>query len=326
MSRRAASGSTRAAAVLTAAASCLLLTGPAAPARAAGTNSCHSVTSTTITPSVLRGGDGAVQTVTLSGPASGRDEYVSLDKGEDYSYGRTSIDVPVGQRSVSFPVRFDAPGKKVVFRYMYASGCAGRPQYVDPVTVLPLDPAELAVQAVTLPDEAVDGQRLTATLALTAPARSRGTTARILGGGGVLGFGGGYVQTVRAGGRSVDFPVRVSGVRRPGYAAIAASLGTSTRLRTVFVVPKQLSVTAQVGVSGASQFLVGLGAPAPAGGARVAVRVAHPDVHAPAYVTVPEGRLGAAFPLTVDEYPDPRGGSITVSRGGATSTEPFTFS
>jgi len=321
--RRARAG-LRPAGALVAALSAVLLVLTAAPAQARPASTCNSVRSTSISPSVLRGGDGATQTVTLDHPALATDDFITLRNGGDYAYGRTEIKVPVGQRSVSFPIRFDAPNRIVVYRLIEAYGCVGLPQQTNAVTVRPLDPAKLAVQSVNLPRDAINGQTVTATLHLTAPARPTGTTARIIDYGG-LDLHGRFNWTVPAGQTSVSYPVRVIGVERPGSLALVADLGTSTGVGWMFVVPDHLAVTPQVGVSGSSRFIVGLGARAPAGGARVAVTVHHPDVHAPAYVTVPQGQVGASFPLTVDEYPNPRDGTITVSRGGATDTEPFTF-
>lgn len=325
----------------------LLLGGGGGVASAAGPaagSACVEVASTSISPAVLRGGDGARQSVTLERPAPYPFQFVSFD-GFDYVYGQiaTGVRVPGGQRTVSFPVAVGNVAREVVYQgptAFTAYSCNGQVA-ANPVTVLPLDPAVLAVRAVTTdrPTAAV-GEVLTATLHLSGPARERGTTVRVLSGGSSSGGYGPYldlvdpadplapafVRTVPAGQTSVSFPVWVSGEGPPGRTSLTATMFTSAATAEVLAVPRGLSVRAVAGVSGASSFTVGLGRPAPAGGARVAVTVRHPDVHAPAFVTVPAGARGAVFPLRVEQYPDPRPGTIAVRWDGRSASAPFGFS
>ena len=317
----------------------LLLGGSSGVGAAAG-SSCAPIASTTISPAVLRGGDGAVQTVTLEEPAPYPSQLVLLDSS-DYVYDQVAPDVhvPGGQRSVSFPVAVGNGPRKVVLQGPsgFTAFSCNQQVAANPVTVRPLAPAVLAVREVTLdPPTAVVGERVTATVHLTGPARERGTTVRLLAGGGYGPYvdlrdpdaplAPAFVRTVPAGKTSVSWPVHIAGDGPPGRVGLVATLFTSAALGEALAVPRGLSVLAVPGVSGASSFTVGLGRPAPAGGARVAVAVQHPDVHAPAYVTVPAGTRGAVFPLQVDPYPDPRDGSITVRWGGRSASAPFAFS
>lgn len=301
--------------LLLAASSALLAVGPTSGASAdpgggvaaSRADGCPAlVTSSTVSPSTLYDGDRALQTITLDRPAPAGGQFVDLS-GTNYGYTwstRLDARVPEGRRSVTVPVRFTgAPTTLVVDDLDVGAGCDAGYVDVNDVTVLPLDPARLAVAQVTLDRQtAVAGDSLRAVVRLSAPARPGGTSVRVSSGSlydaGLVGWP--RVVTVPGGQTTVGFPLSVSDVlpaaTRPG---LSASNGTSSASTRVLVVPDTLAVSRTLRPDRpVTQLLLSLGRRAPAGGAVVRIGTTIRGLRVPATVTVPAGAYSVRFPVT----------------------------
>ena len=281
-----------------------------------------TLASGSITPATIVGGDGAVQTITLSRPAPACGVHISLygDLVYGASTGRSAF-VPAGARSVTFPFRTSAPESTVV-RAFHAQVDGSPLTKIAEVTILPTDPRTRAVRELRLAtDAAVLGGVVEGTVELAGPAPAGGIAVSLWSN---THYGPGvYVPpyvTVSAGRTSATFPAAVTSAEEPAVVRPSADLGTSRATADLLVVPQRFSVSGGLaGRDAPTTFAVGIGsAPNPAG-TTVALRSDTPGVTVPATVTIPPGSPGATFPVTVaDDVPRSTLGHLTATWNGAT--------
>lgn len=290
----------------------------ASPAEAAPV----TLASGSVSPAVITGGDGAAQTITLSGPAPAGGVDIALygDLVYGHSTGRHAH-VPAGARSVTFPFRIAAPKTKVVAG-LHAQATGTQLVRIAEVTILPADPQVRAVRALRFDTAAaVLGATLNGTVELTNPAPAGGLAVSLWSN---TAYGPSvYVPPyvlVPAGHTTATFPATVSQATEPAVVRPSADLGTSRASADVIVVPPRFSLSGGLVTRGAStSFVVGIGtAPNPAG-TTVALISDTPGVTVPATVTIPPGQPGATFPVTVDDsVPANTLGYLTATWNGAT--------
>jgi hypothetical protein len=262
-----------------------------------------TLASGSVSPATITGGDGAVQTITLSGPApaGGLDVWLYGDLVYAASTGGRAS-VPAGATSVSFPFRVAAPKTELVLP-LYAQVVGSPLIKIAQVTILPADPATRAVTALGFSaDAAVEGTTVTGTVVLKNPAPDGGITVSLWSN---TSYGPSvnvpaYV-TVPAGSTSATFPIRVNYVGTPAIVRPSADLGTSLVSRELVVVPTTFAVSsgtlARRGT--VTPMAVGIGTSPNPDGATVALESDTAGVTVPASVTIPAGSPGVAFPVKV---------------------------
>jgi hypothetical protein len=305
------------------------LAAPAAHATHSTPAPAVTLKSGSVSPSTITGGDGAVQTINLSGPAPAGGVWISLrvsDLVYDHSTGGRAF-VPAGATSVSFPIRLTAP-KTTVVRTLHAQVTGSKLTPVGQVTVVAADPATRAIAELRIGAEAaVVGSTVQGTVVLKNPAPAGGIAVRLLSN---TYYGAGiYVPPsviVPAGSTTASFPIRVSRAELPAIVEPTADLGTSIAGRPLVVVPDAFAVGEGWAKRGSvTQWAVGIGSAPNPFGVTVELETNAPGVTVPASVTIPPGSPGVAFPVTVSES-TPFGviGRITATWNGRSVTTTLT--
>lgn len=297
----------------------------ASPATAATRSALPTLAPGSVSPSTIVGGDGAIQTVRLSGPAP-QDMTVWLNAG-DVVYKTTTggaVRIPAGATSATVPFRVAAPKRDMTFE-LWAQVHGSPLTKVADFTLLAADPATRAVTDLRISGEAATaGTVLTGTVVLNNPAPQGGIGVSVWSN---TSYGPGvHVPNpviVPAGSVSADFPITVTRADHPAIVSPSADLGTSLATAPLVVVPDTFAVGGgYVPVGKVTQLAVGIGEAPNPGGATVALSSGHPAIHVPATVTIPAGSPGVAFPVTVDASA-PSGtvfSTITATWNGMTVT------
>ncbi|MGC7097375.1 hypothetical protein ACPZ19_22090 [Amycolatopsis lurida] len=281
-----------------------------------------------VSPSVLTGGDGAVQTIVLSAPAPPGGTHVSLygDLVYGHSTGRHAL-VPAGARTVSFPFRIAAPATEVV-RTLHAQVSGAPLVPVAEVTIRPADAATRAVTALSYAEESlVVGETTQGTVTLAQPAPAGGIAVSLWSN---THYGPGvnvppYV-VVPEGSTSATFPLKATRAETPSVVSPSADLGTSRAGREVVVVPDRFAISDGLALKPGmvTRGAVGIGNAANPDGTTVRLHTDFPGVTVPSTVVIPPGSPGVAVPLTADPS-IPRGaqGTLTATWNGTTVTTTF---
>lgn len=274
-----------------------------------------------VSPAVITGGDGAVQTVNLTGPApaGGVDVYITASDVVYTASAGSTVHVPAGATSVSFPFRLSAPATDTV-RSLWAQVTGVDLMKIAEVTVLAADPAVRAVTALEFsPDSAVLGGTSIGTVRLKNPAPAGGIAVGLWSN---TSYGPGvYVPPyvlVPAGAASATFPALVTRVDEPSVVRPSAHLGTSSASAPLVVVPNRFAVGGAVVSPGRiTESAVGIGtAPNPTG-VTVTLSTDVAGMSVPATVTIPAGVEGVAFPVSAaDSIPLGTVGTITATWNG----------
>ncbi|MEV1177158.1 hypothetical protein AB0J09_53100, partial [Nonomuraea sp. NPDC049784] len=217
----------------------------ATPAPAPSPSELPKLRSGSVSPPVITGGDGAVQTITLDRPAPAGGVVVSLSYDLIYgaSTGRRAV-VPAGATSVTFPFRIGAPKQETLAR-LYAQVPGSPLAPIAEVRILPADPAIRAVTALEFSaPAALVGATVTGTVTLKEPAPAGGITVALWSN---TSYGPNvnvppYV-TVPAGSVSASFPVRVNEAATASVVTPSADLGTSLVTQEFVVVPGTFSLS-----------------------------------------------------------------------------------
>ncbi|MFC4532849.1 hypothetical protein [Sphaerisporangium dianthi] len=233
--------------------------------------------------------------------------------------------MPEGARSVSFPFRIAAPRETVTYE-MKAQVAGSGLTTVAKLTILAADPAVRAVTEFrSSADVALDGTALTGTVVLKTPAPAGGITVSLSNNAPYAGAGVSiplYV-TIPGGSTSASFPMRVF-ASYPDVARPSADIGTSIAIGDIVVVPKEFALSAGGLRRGTAKGAVGIGeAPNPSG-ATVTLTSDTPGFTVPPTVTIPPGKPGASFPITVsDSIPYGKRVVLTATWNGRTITSDY---
>ncbi|MEV0156993.1 hypothetical protein AB0H57_25135 [Micromonospora sp. NPDC050686] len=280
----------------------------------------------TITPSTIVAGQLATQTITLTRPAPAGGLQVSV-RG-DVVYGAfvgSTVTVPEGRTSVSFPIRLAAHADTTQQRTVHALA-SGQPLIpAGTVTVVPEDPAVQGVKELHFDQRVVfNGADVTGTVELTAPARAGGLNVDLWSN---TAYSGVRVHVpalvvVPEGATTASFTVPVRGDNVPGQGNPGAYLGTTGDSTPVAAVPTTFAVGgAYVPIGGTTTGVVGIGDTPNPDGTRVSLSVDLPGVSVPATVDVPPGSPGAVFPIVGSRDLRPSTtGTVTATWHGQTAT------
>ena len=226
----------------------------------------------------------------------------------------SSVHVPAGATSVSFPFRLTAPAATTV-RSLWAQMSGSPLTKVAEVTVLAADPSTRAVTALRFdPDAAVAGTSTTGTVTLNNPAPAGGISVDLWSN---TSYGPNvhvppYV-VVEEGRTSATFPALITTADSPAVVRPSADIGTSRVTAPLVVVPTTFALGGSVVTPGTTgEAAVGIGTAANPAGITVTLASDTPGVTVPATVTIPADSPGAAFPVTVAASV-PRGSAATIT-------------
>ncbi|MEU2615946.1 hypothetical protein ABZ570_30900 [Micromonospora sp. NPDC007271] len=283
----------------------------------------------TVSPATISAGQPATQTVTLSGPAPADGIWVSLYADVVYTtFVGSQVYVPAGRSSVSFPIRLSANVAQTQVRTLYAQAPGQGLVPAGTVTVVPADPAVQGIKDLRFDRRVVvEGQTVTGTVELTAPATAGGLNVDLSPNSAYGGVQVGLPQlaVVPEGATTVSFTVPVRGDGEPAEGNPSAHLGGTWDSAPVAAVPPTFAVgPGFVRVGSTVTGVVGIGTASNPDGARVALSVDLAGVGVPATVDIPAGSPGAVFPIVgAADLPPARIGTLTATWGGQTTTRSF---
>ncbi|MFU8870369.1 hypothetical protein [Micromonospora sp. SL4-19] len=283
----------------------------------------------TVSPPTISAGQLATQTITLSGPAPVGGIWVSLYVDVVYAtFVGSQVYVPQGRNSVSFPIRLSAYVEQTQVRTLYAQAPGQGLVAAGTVTVVPADPSVQGVKDLRFDRRVVvEGQTVTGTVELTAPAMAGGLNVNLSPNSA---YGGVRVSVpqlvvVPEGATKVSFTAPVYGDGEPNEGNPSASLGATRDSAPVAAVPSAFAVgPGFVRVGSTVTGVVGIGTAPNPDGARVALSVGLAGVNVPATVDIPAGSPGAVFPIIGAADLSPAAiGTLTATWNGQTTTRSF---
>ena len=260
-----------------------------------------SLSSISLNPASVMGGNSSTGTVELSGPAPTGGAQVALSSSNTaVATVPSSVTVAAGTTSASFTVSTTAVAASatVTISASYAGATASASLTVTPA------PSAPTLSSLTLNPTTVIGgvQSSTGTVALSGPALSGGAQVALFSSNSAVASVPSSV-TVPAGATSATFTVSTSAVTASTTVTISASYSGATRSASLTVTPVapvllSLTVNPTSVVGGGLESPAGtatLSGPAPAGGAQVALTSSNGAASVPSSVIIPAGATGASF-------------------------------
>lgn len=265
-----------------------------------------SLSTLTISPTSVTGGESATGTVTLSAAAGDGGVIVTLLSNRAQAVVPASVTVPAGATSANFPITTASVDAAVAADITATAG-------VSRTTRLTLQPVLQAISVSPTPQMA--GASLNITISLVNPAPAGGRTIDLSSDNAAVPVPA--TATVAAGSRSVVVPVVTQRVAASTAVVIRATAGASIRTAPLTLEPVLIS-----GIGGGTTVKGGLpltisvqlGATAPPGGALVSLSSSNAAAVVPATVTVPAG--AAAVAVTVTTTPVAASTPVTIRATG----------
>jgi hypothetical protein len=297
-------------------------TGEASVSAALAVGAGTFVTSVTVDPSSLLGGESGVVTVGLSQSAPSGGLQVTLSSSDPVALTMpASLTIPGGAVSgqVSVKATNSNGSTSVIITATGGGATTSATLSITPVTITRFDWSLGPITG--------DGRSVTYTITLSASAPTTGL---------YVNFTCDHPAIVpltltwlSPGRQSATFMTSVGPVSSETVVTICASAGGSTKCVTFLLQPMGLSGVAIGGSVLGGDIMSGsvvLNSPAPAGGTTVSLTTSAPSVTAlPAAVTVPEGATVASFNVTTLNPDAPTPVVITASANGLTVTGTFTI-
>src|SRR5713226_2498422 len=259
------------------------------------------LSSLTLDPPNVTGGTPSTGTVTLDRPASSAGALVSLSSSNTAaSVPANGVTVPAGATSATFTVTTSAVATStaVTISASYRNGTQ-----TAALTVVPPVPSSLSLSPASVTGATSSP---TGTVTLNGPAPSDGALVFLSSNNAAASVPANGV-TVPVGATSATFTVTTSAVATSTSVTISGSYGGGTQTATLTVIPPVLSsltlnpTSVIGGPLGPSTGTVTLNAPAPAGGAQVALSSSNPSAASvPPTVTIPAGTTSATFTVTTN--------------------------
>jgi len=259
-----------------------------------------SLSSISLNPASVTGGNSSTGTVTLSGPAPTGGAQVALSSSNTaVATVPSSVTVAAGTTSAAFTVSTSAVAASttVTISASYAGATASAS-----LTVTPAPPAPTLSSLTLNPTTVIGGvQSSTGTVALSGPALSGGAQVALFSSNSAVASVPSSV-TVPAGATSATFTVSTSAVTASTTVTISASYSGATRSASLTVTPVapillslSLNPTSVVGGLESSTGTVTLSGRAPAGGAQVALASSNGAASVPSSVFIPAGATSGSF-------------------------------
>ncbi len=291
---------------------------------AACTDSTTAATTTTALSSVslaqlsVSGGTTVTGTVTLSAAAPTGGIAVTLSTNSSAASVPTAIMIGAGSTSTTFAVTTAVTAATVVITATYAG--------TSVTTTLTLTVAGVAaLQTLTLAsDVASPGAPVQATVTLTAAAPAGGVAVAISSSNPLIVVPG--TATIQAGNTYTTFQIDTSAAPANAMATITAVYAGIVQRAPLAIGTVALSLGGTAPVPGGTSVVatVTLSAPAPDGGAAVALSSSASNVRVPSTVTIPAGATNQTFSIATVDAPPTATATITASYAGTSNSAALT--
>ena len=285
-----------------------------------------SLSSLSLNPTSVTGGNSSTGTVTLSGPAPTGGAQVALSSSNTTAARvPASVTVAAGATSASFTVSTSAVAASTTVTISAAYGAATRSASL---TVTPAPPPPPTLSSLTLnPTSVTGGNSSTGTVTLSGAAPSGGARVALSSSNTAASVPSSV--TVAAGATSATFTVGTSAVAASTTVTISAAYGGATRSVSLAVTPappppptvSSLTLNPENVFGGQSSTgTVTLSGPAPAGGAQVFLSSSNGAATVPSSVIVPAGTTSATFTVNTSFVLISTSATISASYNGTTRT------
>jgi len=262
-----------------------------------------SLSSLSLNPTSVTGGNSSTGTVTLSGAAPAGGAQVALSSNNGAASVPSSLAVPAGATSATFTVSTSAVAASTTVAISAAYGGVTK---TASLTVTPASPPALSLSSLTLnPTSGVGGaQSSTGTVTLSGPAPTGGAQVALSSNNGAASVASSVA--VPAGATTATFTVNTSVVTASTTVTISAAYGGVSKSATLTVTPPPLPTvssltlnpTSVIGGVNSTTGRVTLSGPAPAGGAQVVLSSNNGAASVPSRVFVPAGATSATFAVS----------------------------
>lgn len=290
-------------------------------AQAALTVTGTPVSSLTLNPTSIVGGNPVTGTVTLAAAASPGDVTVNLSSNNAAAAVPATVTVLAGQTSADFTVNTTAI-TSVSSLIATISAQAGGPAKTAPLTVRRLE----ALSVGLVPGSLAGGNNSTGTVTLNGPAPTGGTVVALASDKAQAAVPANI--TVAAGQTSATFTVSTTPVTAQVIANISATLAVK-KSKALTIKPPAVSALALAPTSliggGTSTGTVTLTGPAPTGGIVVTLGSSKSEATLPASVTVAAGSKTATFTVNTAVVYSSVVAAISAAAGGVTKPTNLTI-
>src|SRR5467141_2900950 len=291
-----------------------------------------SLSSLSLNPASVAGGNSSTGTVALSGPAPTGGAQVALSSNNGAASVPPSVTIAAGATSATFVVTTSTVASSTTVTISAVYSGATR---TASLTVTPTPPPPPTLSSLSLnPTSVVGGNSSTGTVTLSGPAPTGGAQVALSSNNGAASVL--PSMTIAAGATSATFVVSTSAVASSTTVTISATHSGVTRSASLTVAPAppppptlsslSLNPTSVIGGLQSSTGTATLSGPAPAGGALVLLSSNNGAASVPSSVTVPAGATSATFPVNTSIVLFSTSAQITASYGGKTLAANLTVS
>ena len=287
-----------------------------------------ALSSLSLNPTSVTGGNSSTGTVTLSEPAPPGGAQVALSSSNTTAARvPSSVTVAAGATSASFTVSTSVVAASTTVTISAAYGEATRSASLT-VTPAPPPPPTLASLSLNPTSVVGGGQSSTGTVMLSGPAPAGGAQVTLSSGNTTVARVPSSV-TVAAGATTATFAVSTSAVGSSTTVTISATYSGATKSASLTVVPAppplptlaSLTLNPANVIGGQSSAgTVTLTAPAPAGGAQVFLSSSNGAARVPTSVTIPPGATSATFTVNTSPVLISTSATISATYNGSTRT------
>ncbi|HEV2195113.1 MAG TPA: hypothetical protein VGR55_06005 [Candidatus Acidoferrum sp.] len=286
-----------------------------------------SLSSLSLNPTSVSGGNSSTGTVTLSGAAPAGGAQVALSSSNTtVARVPSSVTVAAGATSTTFSVSTSAVTASTSATISASYGGVTRSASV---TVTPSPPPAPTLSSLAVNPTSIIGgaQSSTGTVTLTGPAPSGGAQV-ILASSNAAAAQVPSSVIVSAGGTTATFTVSTNAVVVSTSVTISAAYGGVSRAASLTVNPRPLPTVSSltlnpisvIGGLQASTGTVTLSGPAPAGGAQITLSSSNGAARTPSTVIVPGGATTATFTINSSIVVITTSATISASYNGTTRT------
>ena len=277
--------------------------------------SAASISSFSVVPDTVVGGIPSVGTISLDAPAAASGQVVNLSSSSASAIVPSSVLIPSGQTTVTFPISTKNVGAQVLATITASLTGASKN------AVLTLNPA--FITGVTFPVPSIlAGKKITGTVTLNGPAPAGGAKVTLV--SNVKEVGCPSQVNVPEGQMMATFTASSSFVPIPTIATITATLGyieTSASFTVNPVGPSALTLNpASMNGKGTTTATVTLFGPADKDGLMVYIQSSNGNASVPSSVKVPEGQSSVTFPISTQWVRALTPVTILVKSGAITKT------
>src|SRR6266576_2292915 len=291
-----------------------------------------SLSSVSLNPASVAGGNSSTGTVTLSGPAPTGGAQVALSSNNGAASVPSSVTVPAGATTATFPVNTTTVASSTT---VTISAAYGGVTTTASLTVTPAPPPPPTLSSLSLnPTSVAGGNSSTGTVTVNGAAPTGGAQVALSSNNGAASMPPSV--TIAAGATSATFVVSTSAVASSTIVTISAAHSGVTRTASLTVAPAppppptlsslSLNPTSVIGGLQSSTGTATLSGPAPAGGAQVLLSSNNGAARVPSSVIIPAGATSATFPVNTSMVLFSTSAQITASYGGKTLAANLTVS